>query len=77
MYEASNPPDNTQAFITDPQTPQTPKIDSDAYFTDRRYRQQYPYRLNLIRNSYSNPRTNVYLRRQTSRRCYIYKKEGY
>jgi hypothetical protein len=32
------PPSNTQAFITDLQYPQT---NSDAYFTDRRNRQQY------------------------------------
>ena len=72
-YEASNPPGNAQAYVADPQTP---KIDSDAYFTDRRYRQQYPHRPNPIRNSHSNPRTNAYPRRQTSRRCYICRKEG-
>jgi hypothetical protein len=72
-YEASNPSSNTQAFITDPQNPQT---DSDAYFTDRRYRQQYPPRPSPIRNSRSNSRTNAYPRRQTSRKCYICRKEG-
>ena len=72
-YEASNPPDNTQAFITDPQNPQ---IDSDAYFTDRRYRQRYSHRPIPIRNSRSNSRTNAYPHRQNSRRCYICRKEG-
>jgi hypothetical protein len=73
-YEALNPPDNTQAFITDPQNTQ---IDSDAYFTDRRYRQQYSHRPSPIRNSRSNSHTNAYPHRQNSRRCYIYRKEGY
>ena len=74
IYKASNPLGNAQAYITDPQTL---KINLDAYFIDYYYRQQYPHRLNPIRNSYNNPRTNAYPRRQTNRRYYIYKKEGY
>jgi hypothetical protein len=74
MYEASNPLGNAQAYITDPQNPQ---IDLDVYFIDRRYRQRYSHRPNPIHNSRSNPRINTYPRRQTSRKCCIYKKEEY
>ena len=42
---------------------QNPQTNLDAYFTDRRYRQQYPYRLGPTRNPYSNPYTKVYPRR--------------
>ena len=72
-YEASNPPGSTQAFITDLQNPQT---DSDAYFTDRRYRQQHPHRPGPTRNPRSNSRTKAYPRRRTNQKCFVCGKEG-
>jgi hypothetical protein len=38
MYKVLNPLGSTQAFTMDIQYPQ---IDSDVYFMDRHYRQQY------------------------------------
>ena len=75
-YEVSNPPGSTQAFATDIQYPQYPQTDSDAYFTDRRYRQQHPYRTSSTRNPRSNSHTKVYPRRRTSQKCFVCGKEG-
>ena len=72
-YKVLNPLSSTQAFATDIQYPQT---DSDVYFTDRRYRQQHPYRPSPTRNPRSNSHTKVYPRRRTSQKCFVCGKEG-
>jgi hypothetical protein len=69
-YKASNPPANTQAFVTDPQT------DLDAYFTDRRYRQQYPQRPNPTRNFRGNFRSYTPRGRQPDEKKKKKKKYG-
>jgi hypothetical protein len=70
MYEASNPLVNTQAFIMDPQT------DLEAYFMDRRYRQQYLQRLNPTRNFRGNTRINTFRGRQPGQKCFVCGRKG-
>jgi hypothetical protein len=69
MYKASNPLANTQAFVMDLQT------DLDAYFIDRRYRQQYLQRLNPTYNSCRNFCIYIPRGRQPGQKCFVCNKE--
>ena len=53
------------------------QTDSDAYFIDHCYYQQYPHRLSYTRNPRSNFYIKVYPRRRTSQKCFVCGKEGY